>query len=156
MTIRRSTVFRVFAFLACALLSGCQHQPATATLYGDLGGRTGVTRLVDAFIDRLAEDPLVVPVFADTDMSQFRRMAIDHLCSVADGGCRYEGRDMVEAHRGLDLQPRHFNAVVEDLMQAMDDLAVPQGTQNRLLGRLAPMYSDVLSRGVEPVASRQR
>ncbi len=126
------------------LLVGCAGRPAAPTLYEDLGGNDGVTAMVDAFLDRLAADPVVIDTFANTDMLEFRRLAIQHFCEISDGGCHYEGRNMRDAHAGLGIDARQFNAVVNNLMQAMDDVAVPQGVQNRLLGRLAPLYRDVL------------
>lgn len=133
--------------------TGCAHRAAPpATLYDDLGGSAGVARLADAFISRLAENPLVVDTFADTDMDQFRRHLMDQLCELGDGGCVYEGRSMRESHEGLNIEPRQFNATVEDLMQAMDDVELPQGVQNRLLKLLAPMYGDIVEQRVAKVS----
>ncbi|MEM1230240.1 MAG: group 1 truncated hemoglobin [Pseudomonadota bacterium] len=141
--LRKTTTF-LLATALTLLLTGCAGRSAVPTLYDDLGGSDGVTALVDAFIDRLAVDPVVIDTFANTDMLEFRRLAIQHMCEISDGGCHYEGRNMRDAHAGLGIDPRQFNAMVNNLMRAMDDVAVPQGAQNRLLGRLAPLYHDVL------------
>jgi len=39
-----------------------------------------------------------------------------------------------------------FNVVVADLMQAMESTGTPVAARNELLGMLAPMYRDVVSR----------
>ena len=53
---------------------------------------------------------------------------------------------MVAAHKGLHLTNADFNAVVEDLQKAMDEVGLPFRTQNRFLARLAPMHHQVVTR----------
>jgi hemoglobin len=136
---------KVSLVVLLVIAAGCASLPAEKpTLYQQFGGAAGVNDLANAFIMRLAEDPLVVDSFADTDMEQFHGHISDQFCSLMGGGCEYTGRDMVEAHQGMNIDPRQFNALVEDLMQAMDDVDIPQGAQNRLLQMLAPMYGDMV------------
>lgn len=51
---------------------------------------------------------------------------------------------MAESHRGLNLQPADFNALVEDLQLAMQREGVPERAQNALLARLAPQRGQVI------------
>lgn len=62
---------------------------------------------------------------------------------------------MKAAHADLNLAPRHFNALVEDLQDAMDAEHVSFWTQNRLLALLAPMHRDVVAAraGAKPGAT---
>jgi len=142
----RAIGFGMAVCLSLAISACTTGRSQNSTLYDQLGREEGTVELVDAFIGRLAEDPLVVDTFADTDMDQFHRHLVDQLCMLAAGPCEYSGRSMHEAHADLDVEPRQFNAVVEDLMQAMDDVQLEQGTQNRLLKLLAPMYGDMVQR----------
>ncbi|MCR9277090.1 MAG: group 1 truncated hemoglobin [Pseudomonadaceae bacterium] len=113
-------------------------------LFERLGGESGLEALADAFLIRLAEDEVVVATFDDTDIDQFRGHLIDQLCELSGGPCTYEGRTMAEAHSGLNISPKQFNSLVEDLMQAMADVDIPLGARNELLGMLAPMYHDTI------------
>ena len=53
---------------------------------------------------------------------------------------------MSAAHKGLHLTNADFDALVEDLQDALDAAGVPFRVQNRLLARLAPMQKDVVTR----------
>ena len=136
---------RLAMLLLGAVLGGAM--PARAgTLYDDLGANPGIERIVDTLVAVFDDDPRVGPLFEDTNMVRFRHMLVDQLCAVSGGGCTYTGQTMYKAHRGLHLQTKDFNALVEDLQTAMDRVGVAFPTQNRLLAQLAPMYRDVVSR----------
>jgi hemoglobin len=136
------------AGLLAAALGACGSPPWSRTpLYDDLGGEAGVARLVSAFLDRLAADPQVAPFFEKTNLDRFERLLREHLCELADGPCRYSGDSMNDVHRGLGIRERHFDALVEDLELAMDDLRLPFRVQSRLLARLAPLRGEIVERG---------
>jgi hemoglobin len=101
---------------------------------------------VDAFLEQLADDRRIAPRFAETDIARFRRLLIEQLCSVSGGACEYTGDSMADSHAGLDIREGEFNARVEDLIEAMEDVGVLVGAQNRLLARLAPMHADIVGR----------
>ena len=130
----------LFVAMLCAAAS-----TARAELYEDLGGEAGISVIVDHAIPRWLADPRVAPTFSDTNMGRFRRLIADQLCQVTGGPCRYTGRTMAAAHRGLDLTRAQFNAVAEDLQDAMEESGVPYHTQNRLLAILAPMQRDMVT-----------
>ena len=117
---------------------------ARAELYDDLGGEAGMHAIVDHAVQRWMADPRVGPTFAETNMTRFRRLLTEQLCQVSGGPCHYTGRDMAAAHRALGLAQVQFNALAEDLQDAMGDAGVSYHTQNRLMARLAPMERDVV------------
>ena len=53
---------------------------------------------------------------------------------------------MADVHAGFDLTEADFNALVEDLIAAMEAERLPVTVQNRLLQRLAPMRADIIYR----------
>lgn len=136
-----------FVLPIALLLAGCVRAPAKApTLYDQLGGRDGVAAITDHLLDAFAVDPQVAPLFAHVDITRFRRMFADYLCQTADGPCRYSGDSMEEVHRGMHINEAMFNAVVQDLITAMNRQHVPVRVQNRLIARLAPDRAQMLYR----------
>lgn len=128
------------ALLAMSLLAA----PARAgTLYDDLGGRPGLTRIADGMLQRVQADPRVKDKFGDANIERLQGLLMLQFCVVSGGPCTYPGRNMKAAHADLDLAPRHFTAMVENLQDAMDAEGVPFRTQNRLLALLAPMHRDI-------------
>lgn len=129
--------------LAAALCAA----PAVAdtTLFDQLGGKPGLDRLCDDFMQRLLADARMKPFFHDVDQAQFKSRLADQLCEVSGGPCRYDGPDMKKAHSGYDIHRRDFSALVEVLQRSMDAQAIPFRVQNKLLARLAPMHRDVVN-----------
>ncbi|WP_313085307.1 group 1 truncated hemoglobin [Pseudomonas sp.] len=136
-----------FALLFCLLLGACAGQaPEDDSLYRQLGGERGVTRIVEGMLLHIAGDPRIVAHFQDLDIQRLRDKLIEQFCFEAGGPCVYTGDSMQESHKGLALTPSDFNALVEDLQLAMKEEGVPLPAQNRLLARLAPMRSQVIDR----------
>ena len=104
----------------------------------------------DAHVRPLLKNPdgsiKVTEDFHNTDIDAFRGHMIDQICALASGPCVYAGRSMSESHRGLAIDAAMFNVVVADLMQAMESTQTPVAARNQLLGMLAPMYRDVVTR----------
>ena len=51
---------------------------------------------------------------------------------------------MATTHKGLGITDDHFNALVEDLVAALDKFNVPEREKNELLGALGPMKGDIV------------
>ena len=73
-------------------------------------------------------------------------MLTDQFCDVLGGGCKYSGKSMKQVHRGMKVTTDAFNALAEDLQDAMTAANVPTYQQNKLIARLAPMHRDVVEK----------
>lgn len=141
----RGLITVIFATIAITL-AGCTHQSATqsTTLYERLGGQGTIDTVVENLLYRIADDPEVVVFFANTNIDLFAESLASQLCDVSDGPCHYEGPPMDRAHQHMGLTDAHFNRLVEHLDAAMQAEGIALGARNELLGRLAPMYTDVM------------
>ncbi|UQY37233.1 group 1 truncated hemoglobin [Pseudomonas fulva] len=134
------------ALLALVLI-GCAQQPAKDdSLYRDLGEKPGITRIVEGMLINVAGDPRIVQFFARVDIAGLRDKLVDKFCVIAGGPCVYTGDSLEESHKGQNLSPSHFNALVENLQASMDSQGVPTPVQNRLLARLAPLRGQVIGK----------
>lgn len=138
-------LFSIAAFaLACAFVT-----PAFAdddALFQDLGGRDGIEKIAQYTTANFLADPRIKATFDNTNMERFEKLLSEQFCVVAGGPCEYKGRSMKDAHKALGLDNADFNAVVEDLQDALDKAGVPFATQNRFLARLAPMQHDIVTK----------
>ena len=132
--------------LISALLTGCASAPTLrgSTLYERLGGEAGVAAITEGMLARSAEDPRIRDDFAEADIVNLYERLVEHLCAVTGGPCTYGGRAMKAAHAGLGLTEADFNALVQNLVDAMTERGVPIAAQNELLAILAPMRGDVI------------
>jgi hemoglobin len=142
--------FGVAALAAITLLA-----PATfakeKTLYERLGGKKSITAVVDEFVNRVAGDTRINSFFKDTAadpkrLAKFKKNLVDQICQASGGPCKYMGKDMKTAHAGMGITSADFNALVEDLVAALDKFKVGDKEKNDLLGALGPMKSDIVTK----------
>jgi len=116
----------------------------TASLYERLGGKPAITAVVDQFVSNVAADGRINGRFATTDIPRLKGHLVDQICSATGGPCRYQGRDMKTTHEGMRISTGDFNALVEDLVAALDKFKVPSQEKNELLALLGPMKRDIV------------
>jgi len=136
---------RKFLGLAVALLLSAAAR-ADDTLYADMGGKAGMDRLVEVSVDKYLADPRIKDIFSESNIERIRAELKDQFCMIADGPCAYTGHSMTATHKGLHLTNANFNALVEDLQDAMEECDIGFAIQNRFLARLAPMQHQVVTR----------
>lgn len=114
------------------------------SLYQRLGGRQAIVLVVNDFVGSVARDKRINRFFANTDIARLKRLLVQQICAASGGPCKYEGRSMREAHRGLNIRNGDFNALVEDLVISLNKFGVAQREQRELLGILGPLRGDVV------------
>ncbi|BBP59376.1 group 1 truncated hemoglobin [Pseudomonas sp. St316] len=138
---------RIFLLILSVLLGACaQPLPKDDSLYRDLGGQPGITAIVEGMLLNIARDKRIVERFRKIDIQRLRDKLIEQFCVEAGGPCLYTGDTMAESHKGQGISRSDFNALVEDLIAAMDDQRIAVPVQNRLIKRLAPMRGDVIEK----------
>jgi hemoglobin len=118
---------------------------ATETLYARLGGEPAVQATVDQFLTNVAGDDRINSFFANTNLERLNTLLVEQIGEATGGPQKYSGRDMKATHAGLEITMDDFNALVEDLVAALDSLDVPEQEQMELLALLGPMQSDIVT-----------
>jgi hemoglobin len=121
------------------------------TLYERLGGKKSITAVVDEFVGKVAADTRINSFFQKTAadpkrLAKFKKNLVDQICQASGGPCKYMGKDMKSAHAGMGISSADFNALVEDLVAALDKFKVGEKEKNDLLGALGPMKSDIVEK----------
>lgn len=137
---------RRIAILVLVLLWATVPPARADTLFEALGGMAGITRIVDRMVELGLADPRIADSFDNTNIERLKGLIARQFCVLSGGPCEPRRRSMYAAHAHLGLTAFHFNALVEDLQQAMDEQGIPFRTQNRLLAILAPMYREIVTR----------
>lgn len=134
----------VFALVFLLALPACQTTPVGDTLYNELGGMEGISRITDNFIYEIGFDENIVQHFQETNLERFREKFIEQICEVSGGPCTYSGDSMVEVHTKMNVTEAEFNRTVDLLIAAMERSHIPHRVQNQLLARLAPTRPDII------------
>ncbi len=140
----RPMPLRLSCVLLPLLLAACATAPARPSLYQQFGERPGIEALVEELLVRVLEDPRINAGFVEVDLDNLSERLVEQICVEVGGPCTYTGRSMAESHAALAVTEADFNALVEDLVDAMEARDIPRRAQNRLLRRLAPMHGDIV------------
>jgi hemoglobin len=100
--------------------------------------------VVESFVARCAGDGRINAKFARTDVPRLKKTLVDQVCEATGGPCTYTGRNMRETHDGMGVTAGEFDALVEDLVETLNEFEVPQAEQDELLGLLAPMRGEIV------------
>ncbi len=118
-------------------------------LYEKIGGEAAVNAAVDVFYRRVLSDDRISDFFDDVDMARQAAKQKAFLTMAFGGPVHYTGADMRKGHVHLvarGLNDSHFDAVVENLVAALQELKVPdelitqvgvvcETTRNDVLGK---------------------
>lgn len=116
------------------------------SLYDRLGGKEAITSVVDTFVANVGGDRRINGYFAGTDLGKLKMHLVNQICSASGGPCAYTGRTMKQTHAGMGVTDAAFNALVEDLISALDHHKVGKTEKEELLGVLGPMKSDIVEK----------
>ena len=121
------------------------------SLYERLGGKKAIAAVVDEFVARVAADRRINTFFTATAndaarLAAFKGKLVDQICEAGGGPCKYQGKNMKTAHMGLGVRGTDFDALVDDLVGALDTFKVGGHEKDQLLGALAPMKTDIVEK----------
>lgn len=144
---------RMSTLLAVALFATTVGAPAFSqaatddrSLYERLGGTGPITAVVGKFVTIVAGDKRINGYFAKADIVNLKRQLIDMVCQASGGPCTYTGKSMKDAHKGMGVTTAAFNALVGDLIEALDTFNVPEREKGELLSVLGPMKGDIVEK----------
>ncbi|MDF0668550.1 MAG: group 1 truncated hemoglobin [Nitrospira sp.] len=132
------------AVAATWTLSSATSFAAERSLYERLGGQGAIQAVVTKFIGNVGADKRINGYFAKTDLKQLNKLLVEQVCQASGGPCTYSGRDMKTTHKGMKVTTAAFNALVEDLVSALDTFNVGKQEKDELLGVLGPMKKDIV------------
>jgi len=118
------------------------------SLYDQLGGLAGISGVMNDFITNVAGDERINAYFADLPalrIARLKELLIQQVANASGGPVEYTGGDMKSVHAGMGITMQDFNALVEDLVAALDANGVSPAAKRMLLGALAPMASDIVT-----------
>jgi truncated hemoglobin YjbI len=134
--------------LSCSLSQAQTPYPDDA-VYQGLGGKQGISQIVETFFSIVLADPRIKDTFDGADIKQSKTRIAEQFCELSGGPCqfsgKYKGRDMRSVHEDLKLTNAHFNALTEDLQIAMERNHIPTSVSNKLIAKLAPMQRDIVT-----------
>ena len=93
------------------------------TLFERLGGRSGISMLVDDTVDAHMKNPAVnarfLPFLKQPErLAQIKQHTVDFFSAGSGGPAQYSGKDMVTTHTGMNISPGEYMHVIDDIFIA--------------------------------------
>jgi hemoglobin len=162
----------VLPTVVCLLLAACAHSKATPagsaadaakdkpaaasqadpapapqpprSLFERLGGMPAIDTVVSGLMANVAADERINAHFAIADLDLLHKRLNEFLCVATGGPCKYTGRNMADAHRGMGVTSAQFDALAEDLVKTLDANHVPEKEKGEIINAVAPLKKEIV------------
>ena len=115
------------------------------TLYERLGAAKGITKLVDDVMAAHLVNPLVKTRFANIkDLEHTKKMAREFFCAGSGGPEPYTGKDMLTAHKGMNISEQEYLAVSDDIVGAMEKNKLSEDTKKDVIAILYSLKGTII------------
>jgi hemoglobin len=114
------------------------------TLYERLGGRDGIHAIISDVVDSHLRNPIIAPRFRSSNVEKLRELAHEFFCAGAGGPEKYSGRDLREAHAGMNISEQEYLAAMDDIVTAMRKHGIEANAQNEVVAILYSLKGDVI------------
>lgn len=121
----------------------------SGSLFERLGGSSGISALVDDIVALHMENPTIGvrfrPYLETPDKLQVVKQ---HLCAFLEAGsggrAEYTGRNMRDAHRGMNVNATEYMAAVDDILSALRKHRIDEQTQKDVLAIAYSLKGEIL------------
>lgn len=115
-------------------------------LFARLGGRDGIAKIVHQTLANHLANPAVKTRFEHAAMTrdEMEQGATEFFCTGLSGVETYEGRPLDVAHAGMNISDAEFNAVIDDILAALDAQGVADLEQAEVLRILWGMKPQIV------------
>ena len=116
------------------------------SLFERLGGALGVANIASDLVDNHLNNPAISARFQNMKMSvdQLKHAAETFISTGTGGPENYQGKDMMSAHKGMNISALEFMAVLDDAMAALTKNGVGQREHEEMLSILYSMRADII------------
>lgn len=115
-----------------------------ATLYQRLGQRPGIEAICETIFNNHLANPLIRNRYLASDPVKVKRLVTEMCCAGFGGPEQYTGKDMISAHRGMNINETEFIAVCDDVLAALDKHDVGKREKDEILCILYSLKSEVV------------
>ena len=130
-------------------------QQSGTSLYQRIGGAPAVSAIADQLVDRAIADPNIN--FARNGHSRIWSPTPDHVAElktylaqyigmICDGPQLYEGHNLMDVHRGMQISESEWYAFMDDLKAVLASSQIAWADQEEVLRRVAGSHDVVVDK----------
>jgi hemoglobin len=119
------------------------------TLYERLGGAAGIAKIVDDLVEAHLNNPRIqarfLPYLERPDVvAEVKRNTRDFLGAASGGPEQYRGRQMSDAHRGMNITDAEFAAAVDDIVATLEKNNIDARSREQILGMVSSLKDEII------------
>lgn len=114
------------------------------SLFERLGGNEGIMAITNDLVDNHLSNKAITNRFAQSDVSALKHAAATFMIGGTGGENVYKGKDMLAAHKGMNISAHEFMAVLDDALAALEKNNVAQREQEEVLYILYSMRPQIV------------
>lgn len=139
------------SFLA-ASLTAVAEEAKGPTLFERLGGEPVAREIVSDIWDNHGKNPIVKNRFQYSDPVYVKQKVYEIFAMATGADVEYTGQDMKTTHATMNISEMEFNAVVDDIMDALDENNIAAQEKNEVLAILWSVRPDVVNSNISTKA----
>lgn len=124
--------------------------PTSPSLYVRLGKEPAIIQVVDDFVANVVADDDIKEKhkkhFREGDVAGLKKKLVEQLGEATGGPQKYTGKNMKDAHKGLEITNKDFDALAGDLVKALDKNKVAKEDKDEIVKMLETMRKDVVEK----------
>ena len=114
------------------------------SLYERLGGTEGITQIANDVVDLHLANKTISTRFANSDVAKLKNAAATFFITGTGGPNIYKGKDMLAAHKGMNISAVEFMSVLNDALAALEKNHIGQREQEEVLFVFYSMQSQIV------------
>ena len=118
------------------------------SIFERIGGNTAVRAIVSDIWDNHSKNPIVKNRFQFSDPIYVKQKVYEIFAMATGGDVEYTGQDMKTTHATMNISEMEFNAVVDDIMAALDKNNIATQEKNEILAILWSVRPDVVNSNI--------
>ena len=103
------------------------------SLYERLGGEETIRSIAADSFDNHVNNPTVKARYGESDRDKVIQTVTEFICAGTGGPQPYTGKNMADAHRGMNISEQEYLAVVDDIMAALEKNGVGEREKQEML-----------------------
>ena len=128
------------------------HAEAQKSLYERLGGYDAISAVVDVFLTKVWDDPVVGRYFIGmgTDTrNQLRQKNKNLLCFNTGGPCKKINRPLNVTHEGLGITDQEFDIVANHLGETLKEFKIPEKEYGEVMKKVGGLRPYVVEKRIQ-------
>jgi hemoglobin len=107
----------LFAAAAASAIQAADNEPS---LYDRIGGEPVARAICEDIWTNHTLNPIVSNRFTNSDPEYVKQKVFEIFAASTGGPVKYTGKDMLTTHATMNINDMEFNAVVDDVLKALD------------------------------------